>query len=69
MIDVKIGEIKVSKSVLESKGIGSCIVVAAYDPEKRIGALIHILLSGRAPDHFNGNKIKPKDKIQCWFFT
>ena len=36
------------KIILRSDGIGSCVVVAAYDKQRRIGALAHIMLPGRS---------------------
>jgi len=50
-IDVRIGEVKVSrgKVILQSKAIGSCIAIVAYDATKPIGALAHVMLPGRAP--------------------
>ena len=37
------------ETILKSSPIGSCIVVAAYDSKKRIGAMAHIMLAGSAP--------------------
>ncbi|MHC4483370.1 MAG: chemotaxis protein CheD, partial [Planctomycetota bacterium] len=50
-IDVNTGEVKVGgeKIVLRSLAIGSCIVIAAYDFKKKIGAMAHVMLPGRAP--------------------
>ena len=36
------------KIILRSDGIGSCVVTMAYDRQRRIGALAHILLPGRS---------------------
>ncbi len=43
---VGIGEYRVVKSpaVLVSLGLGSCVGVALYDPERKIGGLAHIML-------------------------
>ena len=51
IIDVDTGQVKtaVEKGILRSLGIGSCVVVAAYDYRKKIGALAHIMLPGIAP--------------------
>ncbi len=38
------------ETILKSSPIGSCIVVAAYDSKKRIGAMAHIMLPGHAPE-------------------
>ena len=52
IVDVNTGEVRVSseKIILRSIAIGSCIVVAAYDSTKKIGALAHIMLPGSAPE-------------------
>ncbi|RKY24700.1 MAG: chemotaxis protein CheD [Planctomycetota bacterium] len=51
VIDVRIGQVKVQqgKVILESRAIGSCIAIVAYDVTKGIGALAHVMLPGRAP--------------------
>jgi len=51
IIDVNTGEVKVAgkKVILRSIAIGSCIVIAAYDCEKKIGAMAHVMLPGSAP--------------------
>jgi len=43
---VKVGDMKVAEnsSLLVTLGLGSCVAVTIYDPEKRIGALLHFLL-------------------------
>lgn len=50
IVDVNTGEVKVSrgKVILRAIAIGSCIVVAAYDYNKKIGAMAHIMLPGAA---------------------
>lgn len=50
-IDVQIGQVKAGrgKVILQSKAIGSCVAIVAYDATKQIGALAHIMLPGRAP--------------------
>jgi len=52
IIDVQSGEVRVGgKGVtLRAAALGSCVAVAAYDPKKKIGALAHIMLPGRAPE-------------------
>ena len=51
IIDVQIGQVKtgVGKVILQSKAIGSCVVIVAYDASKNIGAMAHVMLPGRAP--------------------
>ncbi len=50
-IDVQIGEVKAECGgvILKSKAIGSCIAIVAYDAMRKIGAMAHIMLPGRAP--------------------
>ena len=50
IVDVNTGEVRLGggKIILRSIAIGSCIVVAACDFKKNIGALAHIMLPGRA---------------------
>ncbi len=49
--DVQIGQVKAGRGnvMLQSKAIGSCIAIVAYDTTKHVGALAHIMLPGRAP--------------------
>jgi chemotaxis protein CheD len=51
IIDVNTGQVRIGrgKTALRSVAIGSCIVVAAYDSNNRIGAMAHIMLPGSAP--------------------
>ena len=51
IIDVQIGQIKASKRkvILQSKAIGSCIAIVAYDPTNNSGSLAHVMLPGYAP--------------------
>ena len=51
IIDVNTGEVKVAveKGILRSVGIGSCVVVAAYNLRRKIGGMAHIMLPGNAP--------------------
>ncbi len=50
-IDVGTGKFEVSSKpvILRVMAIGSCIVVAAYDRNRKIGGLAHIMLPGRSP--------------------
>ncbi len=50
IIDVQIGQVKVEqgKAILKSTAIGSCVAIVAYDATKKIGALAHVMLPGRA---------------------
>ena len=51
IIDVNTGQVKaaVGKGILRSVGIGSCVVVAAYNLSRKIGGMAHIMLPGAAP--------------------
>ena len=65
IVDVSTGEVKVGgkKIILRSTAIGSCIVIAAYDFNKRIGAMAHIMLPGSAPDKTQGKTKYAADAI------
>lgn len=51
IVDVQIGQVKTGsgKVILQSKAIGSCIAIVAYDPVRTVGALAHIMLPGSVP--------------------
>ena len=51
IVDVQIGQVKAGKGkvILQSKAIGSCVAIVAYDAITSIGALAHVMLPGRAP--------------------
>jgi len=53
IIDVNTGEVKIASGpiMLRSVAIGSCIVVATLDSEKKVGAMAHIMLPGTAPSN------------------
>ena len=52
IIDVYTGEVKAGRknTILKSNAIGSCVVIAAYDSTKKVGALAHVMLPGAAPE-------------------
>ncbi|MEA3558296.1 MAG: chemotaxis protein CheD [Candidatus Thermoplasmatota archaeon] len=52
VIDVNTGEVKAgtNETILRSNAIGSCIVIVAYDPVKKMGGLAHVMVPGTAPD-------------------
>jgi len=58
IIDVQIGEVKAGRGrvLLNSKAIGSCVAIAAYDRERKAGALAHVMLPGRAPQGKEGEE-------------
>lgn len=45
-IEVQTGEVRLgtADSILRSEGIGSCVVIAAYDSKKKTGAMAHVML-------------------------
>ena len=44
------GEVKAGQEIiLKSSAIGSCVVIAAYDSKKKVGALAHVMLPGASP--------------------
>ncbi len=51
IVDVQIGQVETGKGkvILQSKAIGSCIAIVAYDPTRNIGSLAHVMLPGSAP--------------------
>jgi chemotaxis protein CheD len=58
-ISVGLGESVVSKKaddVLVAYGLGSCVAVSMYDPERRVCGLLHAVL----PEKFNGNENRAK---------
>ena len=46
------GEVKTGRrnEILKSSGIGSCVVIAAYHPGKKVGVMAHVMLPGVAPE-------------------
>ena len=51
IVDVQIGQVNAGKGkvILQSKAIGSCVAIVAYDATKNVGALAHVMLPGAAP--------------------
>lgn len=60
VINVGTGSVKVSRvgTILKSSAIGSCVVVAAYDPGKKVGAMAHIMLPGHWPGNTEGKRTR-----------
>ena len=50
IIEVSMSEMKTATNphVLQSSGIGSCVVITLYDPQKRVGAMAHPMLAGNS---------------------
>ncbi|MBT3209567.1 MAG: chemotaxis protein CheD [Bacteroidetes bacterium] len=46
--EVKIGTID---EILKSSAIGSCVIIAAYDPKCQIAGMAHVMLAGKSPDN------------------
>jgi len=51
VINVQIGQVRAGKGniMLQSRAIGSCVAVVAYDAAKSTGAMAHVMLPGSAP--------------------
>jgi chemotaxis protein CheD len=62
-IAVGMGEIKITESphLLKAIGIGSCVAVALYDRENRIGGLAHVMLPYFEEAHDKSNPLKFSD--------
>ncbi len=60
IINVGTGVVEVGRAgvILRSTAIGSCIVIAAYDSSKKVGAMAHIMLPGRAPKDADGERTR-----------
>ena len=60
MINVMTGEMKDGNNgqTLVSNAIGSCVVVAVFDPINKRGAMAHIMLPGKAPSKPGTNKLR-----------
>jgi len=60
IVDVGTGEVKDGSKgeILKSTAIGSCVVIAAYDPERNFGVMAHVMLPGRAPKSACGESTK-----------
>lgn len=60
-VPVHIGDVKVARdsSVLFTIGLGSCVAIALYDPDRRIGGLAHAML----PHPRNGRSSAPTGRF------
>jgi len=60
IIDVPTGKIEVGneKMILKTSAIGSCVVISVSSVKKKVGALAHIMLPGKAPDSNSFEKTK-----------
>ncbi len=59
-IKVKIADFKVGRTsdTLTTFGLGSCVAVTLYDPEKRVGGLAHIMLPDQSYSKETTNRAK-----------
>jgi chemotaxis protein CheD len=57
-LDVDTGDIKVSSepAVIQAVALGSCVALAMYGRDKKIGGLAHIMLPGESPKPNNNTK-------------
>jgi len=60
---VSIAQVRIDQSpaVLKAYGLGSCVAVALYDPEARVGGLGHLLLPNRPERNALGSERKYVD--------
>jgi chemotaxis protein CheD len=54
-IDVATSDFALGRApqILTTSGIGSCVAVCLYEPERQVGALLHIMLPRSEGDHLN----------------
>ena len=57
-IDVKMASITVSNApdILIARGVGSCMIVMAYDKGQKIGGMLHAMLPTKGPTDNNSAK-------------
>lgn len=58
MADYKVGR---APSTLISYGLGSCIGISVYDPQSKVGGLLHIMLSDSTQSRASDNPAKFAD--------
>lgn len=60
IIDVNTGEVKTGDNlmVLQSNGIGSCVVVVLFVPMHHVGGIAHVMLPGKAPENKVENRTR-----------
>lgn len=63
IIEVGMADLNIAKepAVLTTLGLGSCVGIALYDPQLRIGGLAHIMLPDSTQIKNNSNKAKFAD--------
>lgn len=54
------GEVKACRGgrILQASAIGSCVVVAAYDPDSAVGGMAHVMLPGESGGQDSSTKTK-----------
>jgi len=67
-VDVDTGEIRVSSEpvILQAIALGSCVALAAYERNLKIGGLAHIMLPGKSRSSKNNTRYA-EDAIQTLF--
>lgn len=60
---IKTGQIEIGNEndVLESLGVGSCVVICLYDRKNRVGGLAHIMLPAKNPKLAGENGSPPAE--------
>lgn len=68
-MDVNTGDVAVNgrASILRAVAIGSCVVVAAYDPKTSVAGMAHIMLPDQAPAKANKSTKYAFDSIEKLF--
>jgi len=63
LIKVGMADLKIAKApdVLTTLGLGSCVGIAVYDPDKKMAGLAHIMLPDSTQIKNNANKAKFAD--------
>ena len=63
LIKVGMADLKVGKdpAILISYGLGSCIGISLYDPQTKIGGLLHIMLPDSSQSRATDNPAKFAD--------
>ena len=63
LVKVGLADYKVGRApdILISYGLGSCIGISLYDPQTKIGGLLHIMLPDSSKSRSNENRAKFAD--------
>ncbi len=60
MADFRVGD---ASKVLVTRGLGSCVGIVIYDPQKKLGALAHAMLPSQELAKFKSNPAKFVDSV------